>query len=78
MHSNIERPYPVEYLHPNGDKAKIGFIWGDPDSTSPVGIIIWIKDENGYAKLGEEVGEWPTFGDAMRRGTDLAFRWLSR
>lgn len=78
MHSNIERPYPVDYLHPNGDKAKIDFIWGDPNSMSPVGITIWIKDDNGYAKLGEEIGEWPTFGDAVRRGTDLAFRWLCR
>jgi hypothetical protein len=78
MHSNVERPYPVEYLHPNGDKAKIDFIWGDPNSMSPVGITIWIEDENGYAKLGDEIGEWPTFGDAMLRGTDLAFRWLNR
>lgn len=78
MHLGVERPHSVDYIHPNGEKAKIDFIWGDPKSMSPVGITIWIKDVNGYAKLGEEIGEWPTFADAMRRGIDLAYRWLSR
>lgn len=78
MHLGVERPHPVDYIHPNGEVAKIDFIWGDSENMSPIGITIWLKDENGYAKLGEEIGEWPTFADAMRRGIDLAYRWLSR
>ena len=57
MHVVVERLYPIDYVHPNGEKTKIDFIWGDPKSMSPVGITIWIKDENGYVKLGEEIGE---------------------
>ena len=54
----MERPYPVDYTHPTGEEAKIDFIWSDPPSMTPVGIIIWLKDGESYVKLGEAIGKW--------------------
>jgi hypothetical protein len=78
MHLVVERPYPVDYIHPNGEQAKIDFIWGDPKSMAPIGITIWLRAGNDSVKLGEEMGEWRTFGEALRHGINLAFTWLSR
>ena len=44
MHSDAARPYPVDYIHPTGEQAKIDFVWGDPKSVAPIGIVIWVKD----------------------------------
>lgn len=77
MHSDVERPYPVDYTHPTGEQAKIDFIWGDPKSMTPIGIIILIRYGESYVKLGEATGKWPTFGEANVRGIELAFQLVS-
>jgi hypothetical protein len=74
MHLGVERPYPMDYDHPNGEKAKIDFIWGDPKSMTPIGIIIFIKYGESDVKLGEATGRWPTFGEAKVRSLELAFQ----
>lgn len=76
MHSGVERPYPMDYDHPNGEKAKIDFVWGDPESMTPIGIIILIKYRESYVKLGESTGKWSTFGEAKARGFELAFQLI--
>ena len=78
MHLVVERPYPVDYIHPNGEQAKIDFIWGDPKSMSPIGITIWLKAGKDWVKLGEEMGEWCTYGEALRFGIAIANQWLGR
>lgn len=78
MHLVVERPYPVDYIHPNGVQAKIDFIWGDPKNRSPVGIVIWLKEGDERVKLGEELGEWNSYGDALRFGIALASACLGR
>jgi hypothetical protein len=45
---------------------------------APIGITIWLRAGNDSVKLGEEMGEWHTFGEALRHGINLAFTWLSR
>lgn len=78
MHLVVERPYPVEYIHPNGVQATIDFMWGDPRNRSPVGIVIWLKKGKEQVKLGEELGEWNSYGDALRFGIALASIYLGR
>jgi hypothetical protein len=78
MHLVVERPYPVDYIHPNGSQAMIDFIWGDPKNLSPIGITIWLKTGEDRVKLGEEMGEWRTYGEALRFGIALANQWLGR
>lgn len=78
MHLVVERPYPVDYIHPNGEQAKIDFIWGDPKSMAPIGITIWLDAGSERVKLGEDMGEWNTFDEARRHGIALATKWLGR
>ncbi|MGS0737258.1 hypothetical protein ACVBEG_11940 [Pseudomonas sp. GG8] len=77
MHSDAARPYPVDYIHPTGEQARIDFTWGAPQKVAPIGIIIWVKDGEGYAKLGETTGEWQTFRDAKLHGIELASKLIS-
>jgi hypothetical protein len=78
MDSATERPYPVDYVHPNGRKATIDFIWGEPDSSTPRVIIVWLNECGRYVRVGGESGTWKTFGDARRCGIELAARLLGR
>jgi hypothetical protein len=64
MHSIVERPYPISFTHPNGEVAKIDFIW----QTSGMALN----------KIGEEGGNWLTFAEARARALVLAHRWLKR
>lgn len=67
----------MDYTHPTGEEAKIDFIWSDPQSITPVGIIIWLKDGESYVKLGEATGKWESFREAKSRGIELAFKLIS-
>jgi hypothetical protein len=46
-----ERPYPVNYVHPNGNRAKIDFIWGEQNNPAPVGLCVWGKDGDEHILL---------------------------
>jgi hypothetical protein len=76
MHRVVERPYPADYEHPSGVRARIDFVWGEPDSSIPVAISIWLNTGASFLKLGEESGTWESFGEARRRGIELAQRWI--
>lgn len=78
MHSIVERPYPISFTHPNGEVAKIDFIWGSPLSMAPIGITIWQTSGVAMNKIGEEGGNWLTFAEARARALVLAHRWLKR
>lgn len=79
MHSIVERPYPFDFIHPNGEVAKIDFIWGHPLNMAPIGITISQTNGEKEVRIGEEVGNWLTFGEARSRAVVLATtRWLAR
>ncbi|UVJ46361.1 hypothetical protein NVV94_13000 [Pseudomonas sp. LS1212] len=78
MHVVMDRPLPVDYVHPSGEQAKIDFIWGEPNNAVPVVISIWLKTGETYVKLGMESDTWNTFGEARQRGIELATKWLER
>ncbi|WP_223458239.1 MULTISPECIES: hypothetical protein [unclassified Pseudomonas] len=78
MYLVVERPYPVDYVHPNGKQAKIDFMWGEASNSAPLSLTVWLKDGESFVRLGEESGIWKTFGDARRRGIELAVKLLSR
>lgn len=78
MYLVTDRTGPVDYVHPNGERATIDFLWGEPTSSAPIGIVILLKDGEKPIKLGEEIGTWSTFGEARRRGIELATRWIQR
>lgn len=73
-----ERPYPVNYVHPNGNRAKIDFIWGEQNNPAPVGLCVWGKDGDEHILLSQENWQWGTFDDAMMRGIRLATKWCER
>ncbi len=73
-----ERPYPVNYVHPNGNRAKIDFIWGAQNNPAPVGVCVWGKDGNEHVLLSKEDWPWSTFDEAMMRGIRLATKWCER
>jgi len=78
MHLAVKRPRAIDYLHPNGQEAKIDFMWGDEKSLCPTGITIWLRVGPRYINLGNEFGRWSTYGEATRYGISLAYEWLSR
>lgn len=78
MYSGDERPLPVDFIHPNGGRARIEFTWGDPKKNVPTEISVWIKVGESYVKLGKKSCEWNTFREAKIYGTDLALKYLSR
>lgn len=78
MNLLVERPYPVDYVHPNGRRAKIDFIWGKPDNPAPVGLRVWGRDGSNDVLLAKESWPWKSFDEAMRRGIRLATKWCER
>lgn len=73
-----ERPYPVDYVHSNGKRAKIDFIWGKPDNPTPTGLRVWGRDGGGDILLAKEIWPWKSFDEAMRHGIGLATKWCER
>ncbi|MDR7109242.1 hypothetical protein [Pseudomonas frederiksbergensis] len=71
-----EMPHPVDYVHPNGRKATIDFIWGERGSSTQRVIIVWLNECGRYTRIGEEFGVWITFDDARKCGIDLAAKLL--
>ncbi|WP_166362504.1 hypothetical protein [Pseudomonas akapageensis] len=74
----VERPYPVDFVHPNGKRAKIDFIWGMPDNPAPVGIRVWGREGHDDILLARESWSWKSFDEALRRGIRLATNWCER
>lgn len=74
----VDRPYPVDYVHPNGTEAKIDFIWGRSDDDVPVGVRVWVKDGADELQLVREHGSWKSYEEARRYGMELAGKWCER
>lgn len=78
MRLATNRPGPVDYVHSSGEQATIDFFWGEASNAAPIGIVILLQGRDKPIKLGEEIGTWSTFGEARRRGIELAIRWIQR
>lgn len=78
MSAMVDRPYPVDYVHPNGSKARVDFIWGRPSDDIPVGVRVWVQDGDDDLQLVKEFGNWSSFEEARKFGIDLATKWCGK
>lgn len=74
MHLVVDRPRPINYVHPNGGEAVIDFAWGADTDSVPVEVMVRVCGQIVRAKTGH----WSNFGEARRCGFDLANAWYSR
>ncbi|MEE5120416.1 hypothetical protein V2K50_11235 [Pseudomonas alliivorans] len=74
----VDRPYPVDYVHPNGKEAKVDFIWGRSNDDVPVGVRVWVQDGDDDLLLVKEAGNWSSFEEARQFGIDLAMKWFGK
>lgn len=71
----MERTNAVDYVHPNGKRAKINFIWGKPSNPAPVALRVWGREGENDILLAKENWPWSSFDEALRRGVGLATKW---
>lgn len=69
------RPDDMVYIHSNGTKAKIAFLWGDQDNPVPKGLDITIRFAAKVAhdfKFHCEHVEYQNMDQARKQGLILA------
>lgn len=74
----VDRPYPVDYVLPNGTEAKVDFIWGRPNDDVPVGVRVWVRHGDDDLQLVKEAGNWSSFEEARKFGIELATKWCGK
>lgn len=76
MNMPVDRPCPVDYIHPDGTKAKIDFQWGAADNPIPRGIRVTFDDPDLPGIHEEEV--YASYEEARARGIKMTIEWIER
>ncbi|MNB98847.1 hypothetical protein D3C76_344920 [compost metagenome] len=72
-----DRPYPMEYIHPNGMTAKIQYRWGEGDPTFPIGLRIEL-DLKSYRQVLEETATYCNLDELKSHSLRLAKELIER
>ena len=69
---SVDRPSPIDYIHPDGREAMIDFEWGDPADPIPKGLRITVKYAVDNIHNFHEKAIYKSFEDARKQGVKLA------
>lgn len=77
MQSFEVRPSPMEYVHPNGMRAKIEYRWGEGDPTFPIGLRIELNLKS-YSQVLEETALYYDLDELKSHSLRLAKELIER
>lgn len=74
----VDRPQPINYVHPNGREAMIDFEWGDSGDPIPKGLRITVKYSEDNVQNLHEKAIYKSFEDAKSQGVKLATNMIEQ
>jgi hypothetical protein len=74
----VDRPHPIDYVHPDGREAMIDFEWGDSGDPIPKGLRITVKYAEDNIHNFHEKAIYKSFEDARKQGIKLATNMIDQ
>ncbi|WP_129444674.1 hypothetical protein [Pseudomonas sp. ACM7] len=72
MSNSVERERPIDWHGPEGEKARIVFVWGHDDHPMPIGLRITVTLSDGQTQTLNEQTNYKSFLEARDRGITMA------